>query len=54
MLYAGIDAGSRAIKGALVDGDTLEVRASATQDQGVEQETLARGVFEGLLAEIRL
>lgn len=52
MLYAGIDAGSRAIKAVVLDADTLEVVASATHDQGIEQEALAKDLFQRLLRDI--
>ena len=52
MLYAGIDAGSRAIKAVMLDADTLEVVASAIQDQGIEQEALAKNLFQRLLRDI--
>jgi predicted CoA-substrate-specific enzyme activase len=49
MIVAGVDAGSRAIKAALMNGDG-EVLAKGVADQGVEQEALALGLVEGLLA----
>ena len=48
MIYAGIDAGSRAIKVALVD-DSGIIAAGQT-DQGVEQDKLACELFEEVLA----
>ncbi|MCX7015400.1 MAG: acyl-CoA dehydratase activase [Candidatus Sumerlaeota bacterium] len=51
MIFAGIDAGSRTIKVALFDGERGEWIASALCDQGVEQESLARSLFERLLAD---
>jgi len=51
MICAGIDAGSRAIKVVLIDADNLEVLASGTTDQGVEQEAIALGLFEKLLRD---
>jgi predicted CoA-substrate-specific enzyme activase len=48
MIFAGIDAGSRAIKVVLLDGESLEVIASGTTDQGIEQDALATGLFERL------
>ena len=50
-ICAGIDAGSRTIKAALFDADRQELIGSATADQGIEQDSLARQLFEGLLAE---
>jgi predicted CoA-substrate-specific enzyme activase len=51
MLYAGIDAGSRAIKAILLDGGTRAIAASGVLDQGVEQEQLSRRLFEQLLEQ---
>jgi predicted CoA-substrate-specific enzyme activase len=50
MMHAGIDAGSRAIKIILIDGDGLEVVAKGQVDQGVEQDKLACRLFEEVLA----
>lgn len=50
MICAGIDAGSRAIKIVLLDGDSGQVVASTAADQGVDQETLAEALLDGLLA----
>jgi predicted CoA-substrate-specific enzyme activase len=54
MICAGIDAGSRAIKSVLFDTDSSQILASALADQGVEQERLARELFEELLSGARL
>jgi len=51
MIYAGIDAGSRAIKVVLIDADGSRVIGKAQADQGVEQGKLACGLFEKTLAE---
>ena len=51
MLYAGIDAGSRSIKVAIVDGTTLDVVGSGCVDQGVDQSALAKALFARVLAE---
>jgi predicted CoA-substrate-specific enzyme activase len=51
MICAGIDAGSRTIKVVLVDADSLEVVAAGVVDQGVEQDALARELFERLVEE---
>ena len=51
MIVAGIDAGSRAIKVALLDADRLEVVGSGLMDQGVRQEALASQLFEQVLGE---
>ena len=54
MICAGIDAGSRAIKAVLMDADSLDVLASGAIDQGIEQDALACGLFERLLADRQL
>ena len=46
MIYAGIDAGSRAIKIVLMDADTLEIMGKGLTDQGVEQDRLASELFD--------
>ncbi|MCP4640108.1 MAG: 2-hydroxyglutaryl-CoA dehydratase [bacterium] len=51
MIYAGIDAGSRAIKIALYDSDKAEIVAVATADQGVQQEALAEQLFDRVLKD---
>jgi len=51
VICAGIDAGSRAIKVVLLDADRLAAVASGVAAQGVEQEALARALFERLLEE---
>ncbi len=51
MICAGIDAGSRTIKVVLIDGETLEVRTGGIMDQGVEQDALAKKLFENALDE---
>lgn len=48
MIFAGIDAGSRAIKCVLVD-ESHNVVASGVRDQGIDQEKLARQLFEEVL-----
>lgn len=45
MICAGIDAGSRAIKVALVDEHSLRVLACGVADQGVDQDALASRLF---------
>ncbi len=50
-LCAGIDAGSRTIKVVVLDAATLRVVAAGACDQGVEQEALALGLLDRLLAE---
>ena len=51
MIYAGIDAGSRAIKVVLIGDDGFEMVAQGQVDQGVEQDKLAGQLFEKVLAE---
>jgi predicted CoA-substrate-specific enzyme activase len=51
MIYAGIDAGSRAIKVVLIGDDGTEIVAKGQVDQGVEQDKLACRLFEKVLAE---
>jgi predicted CoA-substrate-specific enzyme activase len=51
MLCAGIDAGSRTVKVVLLRAEGLEVVAAGATDQGVEQEALALGLLDRLLAE---
>lgn len=51
MVYAGIDAGSRAIKVVLIGDDGCAILAQGQVDQGVEQDKLACGLFEQVLAE---
>lgn len=51
MIAAGIDAGSRTIKVCLLGAGTLEPVAWGLADQGVEQEALARRLFDKVLAD---
>jgi predicted CoA-substrate-specific enzyme activase len=48
-ICAGIDAGSRTIKAALFDVGRQQLIGSATADQGVEQDSLARQLFDELI-----
>jgi predicted CoA-substrate-specific enzyme activase len=50
MVYAGIDTGSRAIKVVLIGEDDGEVVARGQVDQGVEQDRLACGLLDAVLA----
>jgi predicted CoA-substrate-specific enzyme activase len=50
MICAGIDAGSRALKIALIDAKTFKVVATGLEDQGVKQAELASDLFDKLLA----
>ena len=54
MIYAGIDAGSRAIKVVLLDDASREVVAAGAMDQGVEQDALAMQLLDRLLEENHL
>jgi predicted CoA-substrate-specific enzyme activase len=49
MICAGIDAGSRAIKIALMRSEDFQIVATGIIDQGVAQENLAKGLFEKIL-----
>jgi predicted CoA-substrate-specific enzyme activase len=51
MLTCGIDAGSRAIKIVVIDARDLHVVGSCVADQGVQQDQLARTLYDGLLAD---
>jgi predicted CoA-substrate-specific enzyme activase len=50
-VYAGIDAGSRAIKVVLIDANGAGIIARAQADQGIEQGRLACALFEKTLAD---
>jgi (R)-2-hydroxyacyl-CoA dehydratese activating ATPase len=54
MIYGGIDAGSRSIKVVLFDAEPRRVLAACLRDQGVEQERLARELFQQALNEAGL
>src|SRR4030042_2775536 len=49
MIYAGIDAGSRAIKIILVNSVNQQIVAKELMDQGVEQDKLTSKLFQKLL-----
>ncbi len=49
MICVGIDAGSRAIKVVLLEADGCKVIASATADQGMQQDALACKLLDNLL-----
>ncbi|MCL5282783.1 MAG: acyl-CoA dehydratase activase [Planctomycetes bacterium] len=51
MMYAGIDAGSRAIKVVLIGEDGPGVVAQGQVDQGVEQDKIACRLLEEVLAQ---
>ncbi len=51
MICAGIDAGSRAIKMVLLDGESLEVLSVGVADQGVRQAALADELSERVCAD---
>ncbi|MEN6576217.1 MAG: acyl-CoA dehydratase activase [Phycisphaerales bacterium] len=50
-VYAGIDAGSRAIKVVLIDANGSGIIARAQADQGIEQDRLACELFDRTLAD---
>ncbi len=50
MIYAGIDAGSRALKIVLLDHESRQIVAAGIEDQGVDQAGLAEELFERMLA----
>lgn len=52
MFFAGIDAGSRAIKAVIIDDARLAPVASGSIDQGVRQEALASSLYESLLSRL--
>jgi len=54
MIYAGIDAGSRAIKVVLFDDENGQIVASGMADQGIAQEALAKELLEKLLHQRQL
>ena len=49
MICAGIDAGSRAVKGVLLDAESLDMVGSTVCDQGVRQQQTGNSVFTRLL-----
>ena len=51
MIYAGIDAGSRAIKIVLIDAEDTRIIAKGLADQGVEQDKLTSELFESVLKD---
>ena len=51
MICAGIDAGSRTVKVVLMDTDSRQILAHAITDQGIEQDKIAKILFEKLLKE---
>jgi len=51
VIAAGIDAGSRAIKVVLIDGESVGVVASGTLPQGVKNDDLAQELFDRLLSD---
>jgi (R)-2-hydroxyacyl-CoA dehydratese activating ATPase len=54
MFFAGIDAGSRAIKAVLFDTGRAQILSTGLADQGVEQEHLALALFEKLLKDAQV
>ena len=53
-IYAGIDAGSRAVKIALWDADKQEIVTTGIEDQGIDQEGRAGKLLERLLSRVNL
>jgi len=51
MICAGIDSGSRAIKIVIFDAVKNKIIAHGVADQGVEQDAIAKRLFEKLLSE---
>ncbi len=51
MITAGIDAGSRAIKIVVVQGESFQVLARGVREQGPRQDVLVGDLFEGLLRD---
>ena len=49
MIYAGIDAGSRAIKIVFIDTENMQVIAKGLTDQGVAQDKITSELFENIL-----
>lgn len=49
MIFAGVDAGSRAIKIVLVEPEGLRVFASGVRDQGINSDGLACALYDELL-----
>lgn len=49
MYVAGIDVGSRTLKAVILDCGTNSILASGVMDQGVQQDALARNLFQKLL-----
>lgn len=49
MICVGIDAGSRAVKGVLLDGRSLDIVGSTVADQGVHQQQTGDYIFARLL-----
>ena len=54
MIYAGIDAGSRAIKVVLLNGDDRRIISSGVAGQGVRQEELAAVLLDEVLKKAKL
>ena len=51
MFFAGVDAGSRTIKVALINDEDMRIVASGIYDQGVRQTSLAQELFQKVLFE---
>ena len=51
MFYAGIDAGSRAIKVVVIDSQNMSIAGHGVADQGVHQSEIAKKLFHRVLSE---
>jgi predicted CoA-substrate-specific enzyme activase len=51
MIYAGIDAGSRAIKIVFIDADNQQVIAKGLTDQGIEHDKLSTELYNDILKQ---
>lgn len=54
MIYAGMDIGSRTIKVALYDAASQTLIAKEMRDQGLNQQDLARELYDGALTRMRI
>jgi (R)-2-hydroxyacyl-CoA dehydratese activating ATPase len=51
MIFAGIDAGSRSIKIALVDGEDRRILATGSRPQGIHTDKLAHDLLDDILSQ---
>ena len=54
MFYAGIDAGSRAIKVVVIDSRDMSIAGQGVADQGVRQSEIAKDLFQRVLRAAHL